>query len=77
MWHSDDNKRRKPDRNRLHIYDTDQTDHAEPIGRSVWNGIILTFVLLGLGIAMMGIVMNRNAIQAEKPIDQSSVLSQN
>ena len=58
---SDDHEQRFPDCVRCHIYDTDQTDFAEPVGRSVWNGVILTVTLLGLGFGLMGMLIYEDA----------------
>lgn len=67
MRHSDDNDRRMPEYVRTHIYDTDQTDYAEPVGRGVWNGVIITILLLGLGIGMMSILANEDTTRVEQP----------
>ena len=71
MLSSDDNGRRFPDCVRVHMYDTDQTDTAEPVGRGVWNGVILTIILLVLGIGMMRVFMLQDA-----PVKQQSTYEQ-
>lgn len=65
MLSSNENQQRFPDCVRCGIYDTDQTDFAEPVGRSVWNGVIATIVLIALGIGMMGMLISNKGAKNE------------
>ena len=73
MLSSDDNGRRFPDCVRVHMYDTDLTDIAEPVGRGVWNGVILTIILLVLGIGMMRVFMLQDKAGNQPPTYEQSL----
>ena len=69
---SDDHAQRFPDCVRCHIYDTDQTDFAEPVSRGVWNGVIVTIVLLGFGVGLMGMLIYEDTPPHEVQIYERS-----
>lgn len=67
MRHSNDHERHFPDYVRVQVYDTDQTDYAEPMGRGVWTGVFATILLLGLGVGMMALLVMQDGAIVERP----------
>ena len=73
MLSSNENGQRFPDCVRVHVHDTDQTDFAEPVGRGVWNSVILTIILLVLGIGMIRFFVLQDAKVESRPAYERSM----